>query len=428
MLLGVRGLKRAAFLGVPLVLLAACSNYSQPQQQNTNLKFRAFVSQQVTAGGVTAGLDIVDASLNRLVRAPGILAGGVPTLMVVATNRSLSLVFDSSNHSINVVDNKGEASAGSVTLPDWTESMAITADATVGYAAVPNAPVAAGPAGEIEMLNLTNRTVVSRIPVPAVRYIVLSPDGTRLLAFSDNSDTATLVTITNLGTTASPNWVFDPIANPPQPIAGLDRPVWAAFSPDSSTAYILNCGAECGGAASGVAVLSLPTSITTTLPVPGGATFGVLLGLNLYVAGTTPGTLCASGTTAPLCGTFSVINISNPSTPQLTTSAEITDGYHNRMAVTADNQVFVGSHHCSLPTDTTEKRGCLAIFNGSTNSIIIGTDPGDVTGIAPVTGRNEVYVVQNGELRIWNTTTGTLLPDQQQIDISGQAIDVKIVD
>src|SRR5207245_3966102 len=90
--------------------------------------------------------------------------------------------------------------------PSWTESIAITTDATTGYAAVPNAPVAGQGTGAVEMLNLTNVSLEPPIPVPAVRYIALSPDNTHLLAFSDNSDTATLITFTNAGTTATPNW------------------------------------------------------------------------------------------------------------------------------------------------------------------------------------------------------------------------------
>jgi hypothetical protein len=50
----------------------------------------------------------------------------------------------------------------------------------------------------------------------------------------------------------------------------------------------------------------------------------------------------------------------------------------------------------------------------------------DVTGIAPISNRNIVYVVQGGELNIYDTTTDALTPTQ--IDVVGKAVDVKYVD
>jgi hypothetical protein len=90
------------------------------------------------------------------------------------------------------------------------------------------------------------------------------------------------------------------------------------------------------------------------------------------------------------------------------------------MAVTSDNQVFVGAQGCSSR--------CLAIYNSNNGNLVIGPDFGDVTGIQPISGRTQVYVVENGELRNWSTLTDTLSPQQQQMDIIGQAVDVKQVD
>ena len=73
-----------------------------------------------------------------------------------------------------------------------------------------------------------------------------------------------------------------------------------------------------------------------------------------------------------------------------------------------------------------EVRGCLSIFNTINPAVEIPPDNGDVTGLQSIKGRNVVYVVENGELRIYDTTTNQLGPTQ--IDISGQAIDVKLVD
>ena len=51
---------------------------------------------------------------------------------------------------------------------------------------------------------------------------------------------------------------------------------------------------------------------------------------------------------------------------------------------------------------------------------------GDATGIEPISGRHVVYVAQGGQLQIYDTTTDKLQP--KQIDISGEVIDVKVVD
>src|SRR5438105_14314921 len=424
MRLGVVGLK-IAFLGLALVLtiafLVACGGYKSPNtnQNVSGVKFPAFVSQNVSTSSVSGGLDIVDATLDRLIRAPGVSDANSPGLMAVSGNRAVTLVFDAGTNAVNVVNNKQETSAGTIPLPNWTESLAVTPDASVGYAAVLNAPVAGQASGAVEMMNLSTLVLETPITVPSVHYIVLSPDSTRLLAFSDNSDNATLINFQNISTTSTPNWVVN---GAPQTITGLNRPVWATFSNDSSTAYIMNCGQECSPTAPLASVSSIsfannPTlALSQTLTIPGGATYGVLQGTRLSVAGTTPGTVC--GTTP--CGTLNVIDVSNVSALQVMDTQPITDGYHNRMAITADNQVFVGARMCSGP--------CLSMYNATTRAVVIGSDMGDVTAVQPVTGRPEVYVVENGELRVWLTPSDTLQIPQNQMNISGFAGDVKIVD
>ena len=71
-------------------------------------------------------------------------------------------------------------------------------------------------------------------------------------------------------------------------------------------------------------------------------------------------------------------------------------------------------------------RGCLSIYNTQTGAVVIPPANGDATGIQPVANRTVVYVVQGGELAIYDTATDKLQPTQ--IDIAGQAIDVKTID
>ena len=73
-----------------------------------------------------------------------------------------------------------------------------------------------------------------------------------------------------------------------------------------------------------------------------------------------------------------------------------------------------------------EVRGCLSIFDTKTSDVHLPPVNGDVTSLQPIPMRNVVYVVQAGELQIYDTTTDTL--QSRQVDILGQAIDVKVVD
>ena len=98
----------------------------------------------------------------------------------------------------------------------------------------------------------------------------------------------------------------------------------------------------------------------------------------------------------------------------------------------SNGQIFIGARTCTnintpaSGSNPGEVRGCLSIFNTSSSNVVFPADNGDVTGLQPITNRNVVYAVQQGELRIYDTTTDKL--QAQQVDILGQAIDVKLVD
>ncbi len=413
------------------VSLLSCGGSSSTTTPPSGLKFRAFVSQNVSASTAIPGLVIVDAQNDRFGTGAAISAGPSPSLMAVPANRQLTMVFNNTNNELDVINNAKETANGKVTLPSSTQSMAVTSDATLGFAAVPEAPVAGLAPGEVELINLTTTSLeapVANCPptnplsncLSGARYIVLSSDNTHLLVFGNASNLFTRVDLSNIGTTSSPNWVVSrttQVIPPPAGLAQLDHPVWAVFSPDGRTAYILSCGAECGGTTASITPFTLATNqLGTTVPLAGGATFAASFGNTVYVAGSAA---CLTGANSTTCGKLSILNTSG-TTVQLVKTVNIQNGYHNQMAVTSDNQVFVGAQACSS--------GCLAIYNSNNGNVVIGTDFGDVTGIQPISGRTQVYVVENGELRNWSTLTDTLSPPQQQMDIVGQAVDVKLVD
>jgi hypothetical protein len=108
----------------------------------------------------------------------------------------------------------------------------------------------------------------------------------------------------------------------------------------------------------------------------------------------------------------------------------IPDGYHTKMDISGNGQLFVGSRTCTniVPANPSdEQRGCLAILNTNNGNLIIPPDNGDVTGLQPITNRSVFYVVEGGQLRIYDTTTDKL-STVASIDILGNAVDVKLMD
>jgi hypothetical protein len=102
----------------------------------------------------------------------------------------------------------------------------------------------------------------------------------------------------------------------------------------------------------------------------------------------------------------------------------IANGYHSVMVLAQNNRLFIGSSGCSNVAT-----GCLSIYNTSGGSVVnSAAGTGDTTGVQPITGRTVVYVIQGGELVIWDTSTDAPLPANKQIDIVGQAWDVKLID
>ena len=292
--------------------------------------------------------------------------------------------------------------------------------------------------GVVEM-NLTSGGIINTFGVPNAQTVVSNPSGTQLLVFSNDSNSVTVVSPFLLNT-GIPDTVTVP---------GFDRPVNAIYSSDGSTAYILNCGAQCGGMQASVQILDF----STTPPTAGakvlvnGATVGFLSGSTLYVAGlgTPTGPLCtsipsAAPTAATYCGFLDIVNLATMQDPNYNNAATeiaITDGYHNRIDLSSNGQLFVGSYGCTNIGNVNnvqgEVRGCLAIYNTTNGAVVIPPDNGDVTGLQSFSTRYIEYVAEGGNLRVYDTTIDSLeLPNTYietgTIIVPGRVIDVKAVD
>ncbi len=475
---------------LPTSLWLSCGGSSPSSStQNSGLKYRAFLTNNVSAGSASAGVYVVDASKDVRPPVSPISAGSTPGMMVVTPNRALTLVFSGdgtqfSDNIFSIINNASESNAAHLTLPGITESFVVSPDSSTAYVAVPGAQVVGQSLGIIEMISLGSGAKTGEISCPPVNpanpvciwpagvpqgfnppyhFLSIGNTGDRVLAFSEGpdsvADVVAVITPSSLGT-ASPTVSFVP---------GFDHPVAAFFSSDDTTAYVLNCGRECGGAQASIQTLDLktntagpssvvcnaggnPTCIGTVNLVAGSV--ALLNGSTLFVAGTpAPPQPCLGQTTAATsCGRLSIVDLS---TLSVTNAAPISiaDGYHNRMALGANGQLFIGARTCTeivLPNPTNEVRGCLSIYNAlpstkvGTNlpgGVLIPAANGDVTGIQPIATRQVVYVVQGqgvpqgGSLFIYDATTDTFEHNPNDPNNPGQInglignfVDVKTVD
>jgi hypothetical protein len=401
------------------------------------------VSQDVSSSLSVPGLVIINALKDVRANAPNIQPTGLflPETMYLSDNRSLTLAVSNLTTALGIFNNKTESAVGTIFLPGQSDSVVISPDATTAYAAVATAPVAGfSPGGIVVMSIASSPGTTATVPVQSVRYLARSGDGTRLLAFSNDSDSVTIVPTQSI----IPGQGQD---TPLTVISGFDRPVYGFFSADGSQAWILNCGPECGGVQASVQVLDLIHNVAgAKVPVPGGVTVALQNNQTLYVAGnpmppnntcTGPGALTTAATS---CGRLSVIDLPSLTLISPPSGFVIQDGYHTLLTLGSNGQLFIGSRNCtnivppSLPA-TGEQRGCLFIadtasLNTASPRLVAPPDNGDVTGIQPITNRTIVYLIEGGQFRIYDTTTDeqTLGEAETAIDIVGNAVDVKQID
>jgi hypothetical protein len=408
----------------------------------TSLHNRVLASQGVTASFSLGGLVVVDGQNDTLPRVSPLNGGSSPGLIVLSPSRNIAATFDSGASNVIAVNTSTGNTIASVHIPGPTSSLAVPSASPTGYVAVPSAAVNGFAfLGAVEVLNFSSGSLLT-IAVSNAQTVVSNSQGTQLLVFSPDSDAVTVLfpgaalppvdtsCYTNPNNTNPPNSACQIVND-----ARFSRPVNAIIN--GSTAYILNCGVQCGGTQqASVAVFDLGSlSITQTVAVDA-ATMALLNGSTLYVAGAPANFLCPASqkTAATNCGTLDVVDLGSM---QVTGSAAITDGYHDRMDMTTNGQLFIGSHNCTnvgnvnVPT-TGEIRGCLSIYKVADGSVIIPPDNGDVTGLQGFTTRNVEYVAEGGQLRVYDTTKDILLINdfvpQGTIDIVGFVGDVKAID
>jgi hypothetical protein len=228
----------------------------------------------------------------------------------------------------------------------------------------------------------------------------------------------------------------------------FDRPVKAVFSADGGTAYILNCGPECGGTTASVSSMqvapmiflvgqqsgTLPTQSVlngNTIAIPGGASNALPDGSTLYVAGQQPQQV--QGQTL-FAGNLTVVTLPAGSATAMKAAAPISisdgaPGAVSRMILADDNTLWIGMTRCTngVRSATGLPYGCLTMVNTSTNAATLLPYVGDATGIAAVTGLHKVYTAEGGQVYIYSTVDGSA-KDNQYVTVTGTAYDVAYMD
>lgn len=423
--------------------LVSCGG-AKSTSTKSGLPHRVLASQGITATLTFGGLVIVNGDNDTLPRVSSLTGGSSPGLMAISPSRNIAATFDSASNTVFAVNTSQESSIGNgVRLQGPSSSVVVPTSAPTGFAAVPGAVVNGFSfLGAIESLDFSTSSATA-IAVTNAQTVVSNSTGTQLLVFSPDTDTFTVL---------SPGAAAPPVdtscyTNPPNAVctvvqdSRLSRPVNAIIN--GTTAYILNCGFQCGGtlsngspAPASVAVFDLGSLTVSQSVTVDGATMALRNGTTLYVAGTPPNLACPASqkTAATTCGVLDVVNLT---TLQVTGSTVITDGYHIRMDLTTNNQLFIGSRNCTNvgnvnnPTGG-EIRGCLSIYNTSNGSVLFPPDNGDVTGLQGFTTRTVEYVTEGGQLRVYDITKDTLLINDflplGTIDIVGYVGDVKAID
>lgn len=236
-----------------------------------------------------------------------------------------------------------------------------------------------------------------------------------------------------------PTWCVFPVSTGAN--ASFDHPIKAVFSPDGTTAYVVNCGPECGGKTAGLTTIpitaaalnsgsfgasAIALTAQSNIAIPDGATDAVFNGDTLYVSGQQY--QASSGLYA---GFLTVL-----STPSgaISGTYSISDGTHNRMVFGDDNTLWIGSSLCDAGVRYQQAQagantqfGCITMFNTSTGTVSIGAFRGDGTGVAAITGLHKVYTTEGGQLYIYSTKDMTAL-DNSNVSVAGTAIDCAYMD
>ncbi len=361
-------------------------------------------------------------------------------------------------------------------------------------AAAPLGTTFAGASEQTGQLILANSFGTFSFSLPNVDKVVIDQGNTVVLAMVRNSNTLyRIVKLPSSNTPVIPPGAVDcePLLLPTfcvVPVAGnYDRPTNVYFSLDGTTAYVLNCGPECGGTTASVSFLQMgaleftnvPTvnplsagapsplvnlPVPNPVPIPGGVTAAISDSNYLYLSGQQ---LQSGGAYNGLfAGNLTLLNLS---TYQAGAPISISDGTHTKMLFADNNTLWIGSSQCAtgVRAATAAKQlstqgyttqagnyNCLtrvalgsatpaaqiipAVVQSnvaSTPAVQVGYPNtnqnnyyyGSLTGICWVQNYGKVYTAYGGQIHAFNTVDGSER-DNTNITVQGTVLDVAYMD
>jgi hypothetical protein len=405
--------------------------------------------------------------------------GAEPITIQSMPEEQVGAVYGAGDGSLTLANYQTEKTTGTVGgLNGLSSSIFMTRNEGFVFAASQQAHV----------LTIVNQNTSASVPLslPGVYRVSVNPGGSVALAFAQNSNYAyypqqlsTAQSIMFSGGPSTwppaaedcepqnaPTWCLLQVQSPDHfdsrsqtyygaPLV-FNRPVKAVFSADGSTAYILNCGPECGGTASSVSVLPVAPLIfqlgkgsgllpcnsapcansnakaMVSIPVPGGASNALIDTANanqMYVVGQSPQVI--NGQTL-FGGDLTVVNLSNNTAGSAMAISDGQPGALSRMIEADDNTLWIGMTDCTTgvryATNAASGYGCLTMYNTSTGKVVM-LEPyiGNATGIAAVTGLHKIYAAEGGQVYIYSTKDGSSI-DNQYVTVTGTAYDVAYMD
>lgn len=387
----------------------------------------------------------------------GGFSGALPVTIQNMPEQQVGAVYsigDGSLTTVGYATEKVQNSTAASSLNGVSQSVFISRDLSYVYAASQSA----------HSLTVVDHGTTYTLNLPGVYRVSLNPGNTVALAFVQNTND--VYSVVHLNQDQQQAAINNPHYNPglpnsqpaqdcePQTLpvycvfpvstasgVSFDRPTKAVFSPDGTTAYVLNCGPECGGTTSGITTIPItnaalnPSGVgasgialvgTSNIAVPGGVTNGLFNGTTFYAAGQQ---IQSDGL---LAGNLSIVNAT---TNQVTGQYSISDGTHNKMVLADDNTLWIGSYQCqsgeryklSQSSAPGTPFGCITMFNTSNNSGLVESFKGDGTGIAAVITLHKVYTAEGGQIYIYNTSDGSAR-DNTNVTVTGTAYDVAYMD
>jgi hypothetical protein len=409
--------------------------------------------------------------------------GTFPNLILSFPSEIRGYIFSSAGGTVNVINYGTEASTTNAGPYPGASSLAIPPTFGHYYAAVPGS-------GQLVITDNTSTAGTYPLNIPNVYQVAVNAGDTVVLAMVRNSNTIYRVIKLNINqypTAATaiaavgavdceplnvPLYCAVPV-NTGSNTNAFDRPVGVYFSLDGTSAYVLNCGPECGGTTASVTFLQqgalnvnsftigIPdvNAFTANVPVPGGVTAGLSDGTTLYVSGQQ---LQPDGLFAGNLSTINLATVATNPSAAVTGQYSISDGNHTKMLFADDNTLWIGSQACAtgerahqasmgnltqaanyncltrvaLPSGSTPLTASIvpAVTQGS-NPVTVpypNTDQnqfyyGDLTGLCWVQTFHKVYTAYGGQVHAFNTADGSEI-NNALIIVQGTALDVAYLD